>query len=151
MSDISISIRRLPHGADLALPAYATALSAGIDLLAAVAEPVTLEPGQRKLIPTGIAIALPAGFEAQIRPRSGLALKNGISLVNSPGTIDADYRGEIGVIVINHGDQPFTVERGTRIAQMVIARHERAVWTEVDNLDETARGSGGFGSTGTKG
>lgn len=151
MSDISISIRRLPHGADLALPAYATALSAGMDLLAAVAEPVTLEPGQRKLIPTGIAIALPAEFEAQIRPRSGLALKNGISLVNSPGTIDADYRGEIGVIVINHGDQPFTVERGTRIAQMVIARHERAVWTEVDNLDETARGSGGFGSTGTKG
>jgi len=151
MSEISISIRRLPHGADLALPAYATALSAGMDLLAAVAEPVSLEPGQRKLIPTGIAIALPAGYEAQIRPRSGLALKNGISLVNSPGTIDADYRGEIGVIVINHGDQPFTVERGTRIAQMVIARHERAVWTELDNLDETARGSGGFGSTGTKG
>lgn len=151
MSDISISIRRLPHGADLALPTYATALSAGMDLLAAIEEPVTLEPGQRKLIPTGIAIALPAGFEAQIRPRSGLALKNGISLVNSPGTIDADYRGEIGVVVINHGDQPFTVERGTRIAQMVIARHERAVWTEVDNLDETARGSGGFGSTGTKG
>lgn len=151
MSDISISVRRLPHGADLALPAYATALSAGMDLLAAVAEPVALEPGQRRLIPTGIAIALPAGFEAQIRPRSGLALKNGISLVNSPGTIDADYRGEIGVIVINHGDQPFTVERGTRIAQMVIARHERAVWTEVDNLDETARGAGGFGSTGAKG
>lgn len=151
MSEISISIRRLPQGADLALPAYATALSAGMDLLAAVAEPVTLAPGQRKLIPTGIAIALPAGFEAQIRPRSGLALKNGISLVNSPGTIDADYRGEIGVIVINHGDEPFTVERGTRIAQMVVARHERAVWTEVDNLDETARGSGGFGSTGTKG
>lgn len=151
MSDISISIRRLPHGTDLALPAYATALSAGMDLLAAVSEPVTLAPGQRKLIQTGIAIALPEGFEAQIRPRSGLALKNGISLVNSPGTIDADYRGEIGVIVINHGDQPFTVERGTRIAQMVIARHERAVWTEVDNLDETARGSGGFGSTGTKG
>ncbi len=151
MSDISIAIRRLPHGADLALPAYATALSAGMDLLAAVAEPVTLEPGQRKLIPTGIAIALSGGFEAQIRPRSGLALKNGISLVNSPGTIDADYRGEIGVIIINHGDQPFTVERGTRIAQMVIARHERAVWTEVDNLDETARGAGGFGSTGTKG
>lgn len=151
MSDTSISIRRLPHGADLALPAYATVLSAGMDLLAAVGEPVTLEPGQRKLIPTGVAIALPGGFEAQIRPRSGLALKNGISLVNSPGTIDADYRGEIGVIVINHGDQPFTVERGTRIAQMVIARHERAIWTEVDNLDETARGSGGFGSTGTKG
>ncbi|OYQ36437.1 deoxyuridine 5'-triphosphate nucleotidohydrolase [Niveispirillum lacus] len=150
MSEISISIRRLPHGADLALPAYATALSAGMDLLAALAESVTLAPGQRKLIPTGIAIALPAGFEAQIRPRSGLALKNGISLVNSPGTIDADYRGEIGVIVINHGDQPFTVERGMRIAQMVIARHERAVWAEVDNLDETERGTGGFGSTGVK-
>ena len=151
MPDIEIAIRRLPHGADLALPAYATALSAGLDLLAAVTEPVILAPGQRRLIPTGIAIALPAGFEAQIRPRSGLALKNGISLVNSPGTIDADYRGEIGVIVINHSDQPFTVERGTRIAQMVIARHERATWVEVDNLDETARGSGGFGSTGTKG
>lgn len=151
MSEISISIRRLPHGADLALPAYATALSAGMDLLAAVAAPVTLAPGARALVPTGIAIALPAGFEAQIRPRSGLALKNGISLVNSPGTIDADYRGEIGVIVINHSDAPFTVERGTRIAQMVIARHERAVWAEVDNLDETARGTGGFGSTGTKG
>ncbi len=151
MSEISIAIRRLPHGADLALPAYATALSAGMDLLAAVAAPLTLEPGRRALIPTGIAIALPPGFEAQIRPRSGLALKNGIGLVNSPGTIDADYRGEIGVIVINHGDQPFTVDRGMRIAQMVIARHERAVWTEVDNLDETARGSGGFGSTGTKG
>ncbi|MFV3131148.1 dUTP diphosphatase [Niveispirillum sp. KHB5.9] len=150
MSDISISIRRLPHGADLALPAYATALSAGMDLLAAIADPVTLEPGQRKLIATGIAIALPAGFEAQIRPRSGLALKNGISLVNSPGTIDADYRGEIGVIVINHSDVPFTVERGMRIAQMVIARHERAVWTEVDDLDETERGAGGFGSTGVK-
>lgn len=151
MPDIDIAIRRLPHGADLALPSYATALSAGLDLLAAVTEPVILAPGQRQLIPTGIAIALPAGFEAQIRPRSGLALKNGISLVNSPGTIDADYRGEIGVIVINHSDQPFTVERGTRIAQMVIARHERATWVEVDNLDETARGSGGFGSTGTKG
>ena len=151
MPDIEIAIRRLPHGADLALPAYATAQSAGLDLLAAVTEPVILAPGQRRLIPTGIAIALPAGFEAQIRPRSGLALKNGISLVNSPGTIDADYRGEIGVIVINHSDQPFTVERGTRIAQMVIARHERATWVEVDNLDETARGSGGFGSTGTKG
>lgn len=150
MSDISISIRRLPHGADLALPAYATALSAGMDLLAALADPVVLTPGQRKLIPTGIAIALPEGFEAQIRPRSGLALKNGISLVNSPGTIDADYRGEIGVIVINHGDTDFTVERGMRIAQMVIARHERAVWTEVDNLDETERGTGGFGSTGVK-
>lgn len=150
MSDISIAIRRLPHGADLALPAYATALSAGLDLLAAIAEPVTLAPGARKLIPTGIAIALPAGYEAQIRPRSGLALKNGISLVNSPGTIDADYRGEIGVIVINHSDMPFTVERGMRIAQMVIARHERAVWTEVDDLDETERGAGGFGSTGVK-
>lgn len=151
MSSTTIAVRRLPHGADLALPAYATDHAAGMDLLAAVAEPVTLAPGQRRLIPTGIAIALPAGFEAQVRPRSGLALKNGITLLNSPGTIDADYRGEVGVILANLGDQPFTVERGMRIAQMVIARYERAAWQEVDNLDETARGTGGFGSTGTKG
>lgn len=150
MSEISISIRRLPHGADLALPSYATALSAGMDLLAAVAAPVVLAPGTRALVPTGIAIALPAGFEAQVRPRSGLALKNGITVLNSPGTIDADYRGEVGVILSNTSDQPFTIERGMRIAQMVIARHERAVWTEVESLDETERGAGGFGSTGIK-
>ncbi|SNS55024.1 MULTISPECIES: dUTP diphosphatase [unclassified Azospirillum] len=151
MSSISIAVRRLPHGADLALPAYATEHSAGMDLLAAVAEPVVLGPGERKLIPTGIAIALPEGFEAQVRPRSGLALKNGITLLNSPGTIDADYRGEVGVILANLSNQSFTVERGMRIAQMVIARYARAAWNEVDNLDETARGAGGFGSTGTKG
>jgi len=151
MTEISISIRRLPHGADLALPAYATALSAGMDLLAAVAGPVLLAPGARALIPTGIAIALPPGFEAQVRPRSGLALKNGVTVLNSPGTIDADYRGEVGVILSNQSDLAFTIERGMRIAQMVIARHERAAWVEVDNLDETARGAGGFGSTGTKG
>lgn len=150
MSEISISIRRLPHGADLALPAYATALSAGMDLLAAVAAPIVLAPGARALVPTGIAIALPAGFEAQVRPRSGLALKNGITVLNSPGTIDADYRGEVGVILFNTSDLPFTIERGMRIAQMVIARHERAVWTEVESLDETERGAGGFGSTGVK-
>ncbi len=150
MSEISISIRRLPHGADLALPSYATALSAGMDLLAAVAAPIVLAPGARALVPTGIAIALPAGFEAQVRPRSGLALKNGITVLNSPGTIDADYRGEVGVILTNQSDLPFTVERGMRIAQMVIARHERAVWTEVESLDETERGAGGFGSTGIK-
>jgi dUTP pyrophosphatase len=151
MSSISIAVRRLPHGADLALPAYATEHSAGMDLLAAVAEPVVLAPGERKLVPTGIAIALPEGFEAQVRPRSGLALKNGITLLNSPGTIDADYRGEVGVILANLSSQPFTVERGMRIAQMVIARYARAAWNEVADLDETARGAGGFGSTGTKG
>lgn len=150
MSEISISIRRLPHGADLALPSYATALSAGMDLLAAVAAPVVLAPGARALVPTGIAIALPAGFEAQVRPRSGLALKNGITVLNSPGTIDADYRGEVGVILSNQSDLPFTIERGMRIAQMVIARHERAVWNAVESLDETERGAGGFGSTGIK-
>lgn len=151
MSSISIAVRRLPHGADLPLPAYATAHSAGMDLLAAVSEPVVLAPGARKLVPTGIAIALPEGFEAQVRPRSGLALKNGITLLNSPGTIDADYRGEVGVILANLSDQPFTVERGMRIAQMVIARYAQAQWQEVEDLDETARGAGGFGSTGTKG
>lgn len=151
MSEVHIAIRRLPHGADLALPAYATALSAGMDLLAAVSAPLVLAPGARTLVPTGIAISLPAGYEAQVRPRSGLALKSGITVLNSPGTVDADYRGEVGVILANTSDQPFTIERGLRIAQMVIARHERAVWNEVADLDETARGTGGFGSTGTKG
>ncbi|MFV3075212.1 dUTP diphosphatase [Niveispirillum fermenti] len=151
MSETSISIRRLPHGADLALPAYATALSAGMDLLAALDGPLTIAPGARALVPAGIAIALPPGYEAQVRPRSGLALKNGITVLNSPGTIDADYRGEVKVILANMSDTGFTVERGMRIAQMVIARHERAAWVEVDDLDETERGAGGFGSTGTKG
>ena len=147
---LEIAVARLPHGADLPLPAYATDLAAGMDLLAAVDDPVVLQPGQRDLIPTGLTIALPEGFEAQVRPRSGLALRNGITLPNSPGTIDADYRGEVKVILANLGDAPFTVERGMRIAQMVIARHERATWRAVSSLDETARGGGGFGSTGTQ-
>jgi dUTP pyrophosphatase len=148
---VSVSVTRLPHGADLELPAYETADAAGMDLHAAVDGDVVVAPGARTLIPTGLAIALPSGYEAQIRPRSGLALKNGISLVNSPGTIDADYRGEVGVIVINHGDQDFTVSRGMRIAQMVVAPVIQAAWDEVDELPETTRGAGGFGSTGTAG
>jgi len=147
---IPVQVMRLAHGADLPLPDYATADSAGADLLAAVDTPMSLEPGQRALVPTGIAIALPSGYEAQVRPRSGLALKHGITGLNSPGTIDADYRGEIGVILINHGDEAFIVERGMRIAQMVIAPVTLADWREVESLDDTARGAGGFGSTGTK-
>lgn len=148
---LTIAITRLPHAKDLALPAYATEHSAGMDLLAAVVEPITLASGERALVPTGLSIALPDGYEAQIRPRSGLALKHGISLVNSPGTIDADYRGEIGVIVINHGREPFLIERGMRIAQMVIAPYTRAQFSEVLELPTSARGAGGFGSTGTRG
>ena len=148
-STTNIRVTRLPHGAGLDLPAYATAQSAGMDLLAAINEPKTLQPGARAIIPTGLAIALEADFEAQVRPRSGLAAKNGVTVLNSPGTIDADYRGEVGVILINHGDQAFTIERGMRIAQMVIAPVTQARWQEVDSLDETARGAGGFGSTGT--
>lgn len=145
----NIRVTRLPHGADLDLPAYATAQSAGMDLLAAISEPKTLQPGGRAIIPTGLAIALEPDFEAQVRPRSGLAAKNGVTVLNSPGTIDADYRGEVGVILINHGDQAFTIERGMRIAQMVIAPVTQGRWQEVASLDETARGAGGFGSTGT--
>jgi dUTP pyrophosphatase len=144
---ISVSIRRLPHAEGLALPAYQTAQAAGADLTAAVTEDVTLAPGERRLIPTGIAIGLPEGYEAQIRPRSGLALKHGISLVNTPGTIDADYRGEIGVILINHGQEPFIIRRGERIAQVVVAPVVQAAFIEAD-LTDTARGAGGFGSTG---
>lgn len=150
-ASIDVAVTRLPHGADLDLPSYETEDAAGMDLRAAVDADTVLQPGERGLIPTGLAIALPPGFEAQIRPRSGLALRDGISLVNSPGTIDADYRGEVGVIVINHGDQPFTVTRGMRIAQMVIAPVTRAAWAETDTLPDTARGAGGFGSTGTAG
>ena len=139
---------RLPHAHDLPLPDYATAAAAGADLLAAIAEDVVLAPLERRIVPTGIAIALPLGFEAQVRPRSGLAAKNGVTLVNAPGTIDADYRGEIGVILINLSQEPFRISRGMRIAQMVVARHARAVWREVSELDRTARGAGGFGSTG---
>ena len=132
------------------LPAYATGLSAGMDLRANLSEPVTLHPLERKLIPTGLFIELPAGFEAQIRPRSGLALKKGITVLNSPGTIDADYRGEIGVILINLSQEPFVVEDGERICQMVIARHEQVTWESVEVLSETERGAGGFGHTGKK-
>ena len=131
-------------------PSYATGQSAGMDLRADIAEPVILGPLQRELIPTGLYIELPAGFEAQIRPRSGLAVKHGISLVNTPGTIDADYRGEIKVILVNLSSEPFTVNPGERIAQMVVARHERVEWEEVEVLEESARGEGGFGSTGRK-
>jgi dUTP pyrophosphatase len=151
MDKINIALSRLPHAADLALPAYATEQSAGMDLLAAIEAPLTIAPGKTAMVPTGLSIALQAGYEAQVRPRSGLAAKNGVTVLNSPGTIDADYRGEIKVILINHGDQPFVIERGMRIAQMIVARHSYVTWHEVDTLDETSRGTGGFGSTGTKG
>jgi len=151
MSAVAVDIMRLPHGADLPLPDYATPDSAGVDLLAAVEADVTLAPGERKLIPTGIALSLPRGHEAQVRPRSGLALKNGITLLNTPGTIDADYRGEIGVILANLGQESFTVERGMRIAQMVVAPVSQVAWNPVESLDESERGAGGFGSTGTAG
>lgn len=146
----TLRIQRLPHAEGLALPAYETTGSAGLDLRAAVPEdaPVTLDPGQRALVPTGLKIALDHGFEAQVRPRSGLALKHGLTCLNSPGTIDSDYRGEVGVILINHGNEPFVIRRGERIAQMVIAAHAQAMITEVETLDDTARGTGGFGSTG---
>lgn len=150
MSAITVAVRRLPHGADLPLPVPATELSAGVDLVAAIAETVTLAPGDRQIIPTGLAIALPAGYEAQVRPRSGLAAKHGITLVNSPGTIDADYRGEIGAIMINHGQEPFAVERGMRIAQLVVAPVTGFRWQEEQDLPDTDRGAGGFGSTGVK-
>jgi dUTP pyrophosphatase len=131
-----------------ALPAYATELSAGMDLRACLDAPLTLGPLERALVPTGLYIALPPGFEAQVRPRSGLAAKHGITVLNTPGTIDADYRGEIKVILVNLSQTPFEIVPGERIAQMVVARHERVEWTEVDTLDETSRGAGGFGSTG---
>lgn len=150
MNEVTVTIKRLTHGEGLELPAYATKGAAGMDLLAAVSTPVSIPPGGRALIPTGFSIALPPGYELQIRPRSGLALKNGITLPNSPGTIDEDYRGEVGVIVLNMGDAAFEVTRGMRIAQAVLAPVVRADWAEVAELDETARGAGGFGSTGTK-
>lgn len=145
---VPVRVRRLPHNQDLPLPLYATDGAAGMDLLAAVAEPMVVGPGQRVLVPTGLAIALPPGYELQVRPRSGLALRNGIVLPNSPGTIDEDYRGEIQVIVLNTGSDPFVVERGTRIAQAVLAPVVRVAWDEVADLDVTARNEGGFGSTG---
>ena len=149
---VAVKILPLPHYEGLALPAYETPQSAGMDLRAAVPddEPVSIPPGEWRLIPVGIAMALPAGFEAQVRPRSGLAAKHGISCVNTPGTVDADYRGEIRVNLINHGQTEFTVQRGDRIAQMIIAPVTQAVWEVAESLDETERGAGGFGSTGTK-
>jgi dUTP pyrophosphatase len=146
--NVTVRVKRLPHGADLALPAYATAGAAGMDLLAAVTAPVNLAPRQRVLIPCGFCIALPAGYEMQVRPRSGLALKSGIMLPNAPGTIDEDYRGEVGVILMNASEEDFLVTRGMRIAQAVVAPVVRVVWAEIDELDDTARGAGGFGSTG---
>jgi dUTP pyrophosphatase len=147
---VKVEVRQLPHGEGLALPAYQSALAAGLDLLAAVPdnEPVVLAPGQHALIPTGLAIALPEGYEAQVRPRSGLAVRHGVTVLNAPGTVDADYRGEIGVPLINHGSAPFTVRRGERIAQMVIAPVVQAELIPVATLSTTVRGSGGFGSTG---
>jgi dUTP pyrophosphatase len=146
---IEVALLVLDHAAGLALPSYATPQSAGMDLMAAVDSPLTLSPGARALVPTGLSIALPPGYEAQVRPRSGLAAKNGVTVLNSPGTIDADYRGEIKVILINHGQEPFVIERGMRVAQMIIARHAHVTWTVASSLDETKRGAGGFGSTGT--
>lgn len=144
----TITVRRMPHADGLPLPGYATDGAAGMDLLAAVQDTVILQPGARTLVPTGLAIALPPGHELQIRPRSGLALKHGIVLPNSPGTIDEDYRGELQVIVMNAGDAPFSIERGARIAQAVLAPVLRAEWQEVETLDDTIRSTGGFGSTG---
>jgi len=147
---VKVEIRQLPHGEGLALPAYQSADAAGLDLLAAVSEdaPVILAPGKYALVPTGLSIALPPGYEAQVRPRSGLAAKHGVTVLNAPGTVDADYRGEIGVPLINHGDVPFTIRRGERIAQMVIASVVQAELVAVTTLSATARGTGGFGSTG---
>ena len=148
MSPVPVSVKRLPHGADLPLPAYETEHAAGLDLPAAVAEPLVIPAGGRALVPTGLSIALPENYEAQVRPRSGLAVKHGVTVLNSPGTIDADYRGEIKVILINHGADDFTITRGMRIAQMVVAPVARAAWSECSDLPDTARGAGGFGSTG---
>ena len=149
-NEVEVPVQRLASGADLPLPTYATAQAAGLDLLAAVDGHVVLAPGQRRLIPTGIALALPDGFEAQVRPRSGLALKHGLTILNSPGTIDADYRGEVGVILGNLGDEPVTVTRGERIAQLIVAPVARARLAEVETLPDSARAAGGFGSTGMK-
>ena len=150
MSAVAVEISRLPHGAGLPLPAYQTAQSAGLDLVAAVPAdtPVTLDAGKRTLVPTGLTMALPQGFEAQVRPRSGLALKHGVTVLNSPGTIDADYRGEVMVLLVNLGDAPLTIARGDRIAQLVIAPVTHATFHERIALTETPRGAGGFGSTG---
>jgi dUTP pyrophosphatase len=148
VESVEVEVVRLAHGRDLELPDYATASAAGADLLAAIDQDIELGPLERRIVPTGISIALPVGFEAQVRPRSGLTAKHGVTVANAPGTIDADYRGEVGVILINLGKEPFRITRGMRIAQLVVARHARAVWREVSELDRTVRGAGGFGSTG---
>ena len=148
---ITLLLQRLPHGADLPLPAYETEGAAGLDLRAAIGENLTLAPGERALIATGLAMELPEGFEGQIRPRSGLALRNGVTVLNAPGTVDSDYRGEVSVVLINHGHERFTITRGDRIAQLVIAPVSRAQLSEVEALSGTARGIGGYGSTGIAG
>ncbi len=150
MSTVTVQVRPLPHFAGLELPAYETSGSAGMDVRAAVpeGEPVTLKPGERAMVPTGLSVAIPEGYEIQVRPRSGLAAKHGLTCLNTPGTIDSDYRGEIKVILINLGAEAFVIQRGERIAQLVLAPVTRLAWNEVDALDETARGAGGFGSTG---
>lgn len=150
MKTVSIKLIRLPHMDGIDLPRFETEQAAGVDLRAAIDTPITLAPGTRQLIPTGFCMALPPGYEAQVRPRSGLALKHGITVLNSPGTIDADYRGEVGVLLINHGDKDFTVARGDRFAQMVIAPVTQGQFELVSELSETGRGSGGYGSTGTE-
>ena len=149
MSPLRVAVTRLAGAGALPLPEYATALSAGMDLRAALAEPLVIAPGGRALVPSGLAIALPAGYEAQIRPRSGLALKHGITVLNAPGTVDADYRGEISVVLANFGSESFTVTRGMRIAQMIVAPFAQVSWEAVEVLPESARGAGGYGSTGT--
>lgn len=143
---VAVQVKRLPHGEGLDLPHYATAGAAGMDIVSA--EDVTLAPGARHAVATGLAVAIPQGYEIQVRPRSGLALKHGITVPNTPGTIDSDYRGELKVIMINHGADPFPIARGDRVAQLVLAPVTQAAWAEVDELDDTARGAGGFGSTG---
>jgi len=150
VTNIVVKVARLPHGGNLPLPAYQSALAAGLDLVAAVPAdaPLTIAPGARALVPTGLAIALPVGFEAQVRPRSGLAAKHGVTVLNAPGTIDADYRGEVQVLLINHGSEPFAIMRGTRIAQLIVSAITRIELVEIPALEETARGIGGFGSTG---
>jgi dUTP diphosphatase len=146
-----VRVLRLPHGRDLPLPAYQTALAAGMDLMAAIPEgtPLTISPGARALVPTGMVIALPEGTEAQVRPRSGLAARHGVTVLNAPGTIDADYRGEVQVLLVNLGTEPVTITRGMRVAQLIIAQVTRAFLSEVSSIDETTRGAGGFGSTGS--
>ena len=150
MNSITVPIKRFPNGVGLPLPEYATSGSAGVDMMAAIDSPLELFPGSRILIPTGVSIALPHGYEAQVRPRSGLAHKNGVTVLNAPGTIDADYRGEISVILINHGDKALLIEHGMRIAQMIIAPVNQVSWNETTDLADTARGERGFGSTGIR-